>query len=100
MPREHERFPYYAEIIMESATGTREARISDISVGGCYIDTIAPLREGDEISFEFENPAGARLRFTGTIAYVLENMGFGIKFTNLSDAHKAAIEQIIKASGG
>jgi hypothetical protein len=99
MPREEERFPFYTEIMVESAAGTRGARISDVSPGGCYIDTIVPAREGEEISFEIKDRTGANLRFNGVVAYVLENMGFGIKFTNLSDDHRAAIDEIIKASG-
>lgn len=99
MPREEERVPFYTEIMLESGAGIRGARISDVSPGGCYIDTISPANEGESVSFEFKNPAGARLKFTGTVAYVLPNMGFGIKFTDLTDQHKAAIEQIMKASG-
>lgn len=100
MPREEERFQFYTEIMLESAAGIRGARISDLSPGGCYIDTISPASEGENVSFEFKNPEGVRLRFSGTVAYVLPNMGFGIKFTDLTDEHKAAIEQIIKSSGG
>jgi hypothetical protein len=100
MPRKEERLQYFAEITLESAAGTHGARISDISRGGCYIDTIAPAQEGEEISFIFENAADAGLRFTGIVTYVLENMGFGIKFTRLTNAHFDAIEQIINKSAG
>jgi hypothetical protein len=100
MPRELERYQYFVEIVLESASGKRDARISDISAGGCYIDTIVRVYEGEEIAFEFKEPTGENLRFTGTVAYVLEGMGFGIKYTNLTDAHQAVIDQIIKSSGG
>ena len=53
MPREEERVPYYTEIMLESAAGMRGARISDVSAGGCYVDTISPAIEGEPISFEF-----------------------------------------------
>jgi hypothetical protein len=99
MPREQERIPYYTEIMLESAAGMRGARISDVSPGGCYVDTISPAIEGETVSFEFKNPAAARLKFTGIVAYVLPNLGFGIKFTDLSDDHKAAIDEIMKAAG-
>jgi hypothetical protein len=99
MPREEERVPYYTEIMMESSAGMRGARISDVSPGGCYVDTISPAIEGEAISFQFKNAAASRLKFTGTVAYVLPNLGFGIKFTDLTDEHKAAIDQIMKAAG-
>jgi hypothetical protein len=100
LPREDERFPYFTEIMLESGAGVRGARMSDVSAGGCYIDTISPAIEGESVSFEFKDSSGDRLRFTGTVAYVLPNMGFGIKFTDLTDEHKTAIDGIIKASGG
>ena len=99
MPREDERVPFYTEIMLESAAGMRGARISDVSPGGCYVDTISPAIEGEAISFQFKNPKDPKLKFTGTVAYVLPNLGFGIKFTDLTDEHKAAIDAIIKASG-
>jgi PilZ domain-containing protein len=99
-PREDERFPYYTEIMIQSASGTRGARISDVSQGGCYIDTITPAREGEDISFDIMRPSGETVRFTGTVAYVMENLGFGIKFTDLTDEQRTAIDQIITASGG
>src|SRR5258708_16011487 len=100
MPRYREGYQYFVEVVVESASGRRDARISDISAGGCYIDTIVHVYEGEEIAFEFKQPTGESLRFTGTVAYVLEGMGFGIKFTNLTDDHQAVIDQIIKSSSG
>jgi len=99
MPREDERVPYYTEIMLESAAGMRGARISDVSPGGCYVDTISPAIEGEEISFQFRNPKDSKLKFTGMVAYVMPNLGFGIKFTDLTDEHKAAIDEIIKIAG-
>jgi hypothetical protein len=98
MPRELERYQYFVEIELELASGRRDARISDISAGGCYIDTIIGVYEGEEVAFEFKQSTGENLRFTGTVAYVLDGMGFGMKFTNLSKEHEAVINQIIKSS--
>jgi len=100
MPRELERYQYFVEIVLESASGRRDARISDISAGGCYIDSIAVAKEGEDVSFEFKQIADENLKFTGTVAYVLEGMGFGIKFTNLTNEHQKVINQILESRGG
>jgi hypothetical protein len=99
-PREDERFPYFTEIMIQSASGTRGARISDVSHGGCYIDTITPAREGEEISFDIKSRSGETVRFTGSVAYVMENLGCGVKFTNLTDEQRVTIDEILTASGG
>ncbi len=45
MPRKEERVPFLMEILLESASGKREARISDIGPEGCYIDSIVTTQE-------------------------------------------------------
>ena len=95
MPRSSERVPYYVEVTLESSSGKLETRISDISPGGCYIDSTATVNSGEKVAFELKRPDGTSLRFTGTIAYVLDGFGFGVQFTDLSDQQKAAIDEII-----
>ena len=86
MPRQQERRDYLTEIVLESASGRRIARISDIGPGGCFIDAITPVQPGEPVTFEVENGAGP-LRFTGRVAYVLTGCGFGAEFTDLTDLH-------------
>ena len=100
MPREQERVTYLIEIVLECASGKREARISDLSPGGCYIDSIVAVQEGEPVGFSLNSPDGETLPFTGEIAYVLDGFGFGVKFTGLTDEHKTFLDQVIKAHGG
>ena len=99
MPRQQERVNYLIEIVLECASGKREARISDLSPGGCYIDSIVAVQEGESVSFSLNAPSGETLPFTGDIAYVLDGFGFGVKFTDLTDERKTFLDQVIKAHG-
>ena len=92
--REDERKPFIAEIVLEFASGKRQERISDISAGGCYVESIISVQVGDEINFELVDPNGDRLPFTGQIAYHFDGMGFGVKFTNLTDEQKEFLQKI------
>lgn len=100
MPRQQERVTYLIEIVLECASGKREARISDLSPGGCYIDSIVAVQEGEPVAFSLNSPTGDTLPFTGEVAYVLDGFGFGVKFTDLTDERKAFLDDIIKAHGG
>jgi len=93
--REAERKPFLAEVILEFASGKRQVRVSDISAGGCYIESIISVQVGDQLQFELVRPGGEHLPFTGEIAYHFEGMGFGVKFTNLTDEQKKFLENII-----
>ncbi len=86
----------FNKIILESASGKREARISDISTSGCYIDTIAAANEGETVSFEIVRPDGNRVKFTGKVAYALEGFGFGVRFTDLSEEKILFLNEIIR----
>jgi hypothetical protein len=87
MNRKHERVEVVKEIVLEATAGGRPSRISDMSIGGCYIESINNYRTGEILHFDLANTAGQVLRFSGSVAYVLEGFGFGLTFTNLTPAH-------------
>ena len=93
MPREHERTTFFAETVLESASGRQPARISDISVGGCYIDTIVEVNVGDEVAFEIPGAEAGPLRFNGTVTYHFVGMGFGVQYLNLTDVQSQFLKQ-------
>jgi hypothetical protein len=92
MPREHERSSYFAETILESSSGRQPARISDISCGGCYIDTIVEVNVGEVVAFEVDFENGP-VKFTGTVAYHFAGMGFGVKYSNLSESQSQFLDK-------
>ncbi|MEP7212552.1 MAG: PilZ domain-containing protein [Acidobacteriota bacterium] len=96
MPRKDERVAYINEVVLEWASGKREARITDLSSGGCYVDTIATIPEGESLSFSVQFADGESIALTGDVAYVMPGFGFGIKFTDLSAETKAVLDRLIK----
>jgi hypothetical protein len=83
MTRQHERREHFTEIILESASGRREARMTEVSMGGCFIESIADSQVGEGVSFEIKDH-DPPVRFTGNIAYTLPGVGFGVRFTEFS----------------
>jgi len=100
MPRNYKRFPISLEIVLTFSSGKREARISDLSRGGCYVDIIVNVSEGETIDFRLQTATGEWMDLTGEVIYYLPNFGFGIRFTNLSEENQKLIEQIITDHGG
>ena len=93
--RDHERKQFFAEATLEFTSGKYQARISDISLGGCYVDSIASVVEGEAISLTLGIGSGEPQRFTGEVAYVLRGFGFGVRFTGLTDEKMDFLRQII-----
>lgn len=100
MPRKEERVSYLKEVELEFASGRRSARISDISPGGCYIDTIAQVPVGDPVSLHISASDGESMLFKGKIAYVLDGNGFGVEFVDVSDEQREFLRKIVTSSGG
>ena len=93
--RDHDRKQFFAETILEFTAGKYQARISDISLGGCYVDSIASVMEGEVISLTLAVGSGEPQRFTGVVAYLLPGFGFGIRFTDLTDEKTQFLRQLI-----
>jgi hypothetical protein len=87
------RRPFLTEAeVMEPPAGTwLKTRLSDLSLSGCYVDTLHPL------------PAGARIRLRvvrnkiilealATVIYSEPRLGMGVSFTQLSPEQKSILE--------
>lgn len=99
-PRQHERVSIMLEAVWESASGKHNARMSDISMGGCYIDTIQHVTVGENVLFSVHLPTGHWIQVRGEVAHHFAGVGFGLRFINLTDEDKVLIAEVIRAHGG
>jgi len=99
MPRQQERVQYLEEVELSFASGKRMARVSDISTGGCYIDSIATVPVGEPVSIDISHNGGERRQFSGKVAYVLDGFGFGVQFVDLTDDQTAFLKRIVDSKG-
>ena len=94
MPRKYHRFSQMIEIHLESDSGRHEAHISDISLGGCFVDSIAAAKEGEVVRFDLTMEERS-FHLVGEVAYVFPGNGYGIKFTEIPDG----FEKVLAHSG-
>lgn len=100
MSRKLNRINVSLDIMLEWASGQRQARISDISLGGCFIDTLANLRAGEAVKFMMKVSEGEWMEFAGQVRYALPGFGFGVLFAPLSDEQRSVIEHLILMHNG
>jgi hypothetical protein len=78
---------------VDQATQTRaSARISEISLGGCYLDVLNPLPADAIISLRIVRDTGA-FETKARIAYVHPGFGMGVAFLETDPAHKSLLEK-------
>lgn len=95
--RKFHRVPTLIDVVWEGGMGTYEARTGDISTGGCFIDTIGQAKVGETINFRLRLPSGEWIALRGKVTYEYPNMGFGVRFTDISDADQKRLEWLVKA---
>jgi len=96
--RNQERVPASIEVLWVGNAGKYESRTSDLSLGGCFVDTVAQVELGNIITFSLQLPAGESIDIEGEVVYTYPSMGFGLRFTNVSDSDRRKLEGIIKAA--
>jgi hypothetical protein len=93
--REENRVPVSLEVSWEGESGKHTARVSDISLGGCYLDTLGSAAPGEIIGLAIKLPDGGMLNLRGEVAYHLQNQGFSVCFTYLTDEEQYSLSQLI-----
>lgn len=74
-------------------------RCSDLSPGGCYIDTISPFPVGAVVRIRMER--GLREFESGAVVtYALASMGMGIAFTEIKPEHQEVLRSWIGELSG
>lgn len=80
----------------ESMSRSHEARVDDVSLGGCFVDTLGRVELNEAVNLEIQLPSGEWLSLQGCVASYQPNVGFGMSFTSLSEAQTVALKQLIE----
>lgn len=98
--REHPRVSAPLSVILDCSSGKREVRVSDLSVGGCYVDSIAGVGAGERVGLKLILPGDRSEQIYGTVVYVHEGIGFGVQFNDMNREQRTVLEQLILLNGG
>lgn len=94
--RRDPRYPLVAEArIADVGSGTEiKLRTSDLSITGCYLDTVSPLPNGTNIVLKICRDNGL-FETNGKVVYVHPGMGMGVCFTDTRPAQQAILQRWI-----
>jgi hypothetical protein len=83
-----------AEVTEREAQTLLSARLSEIGLGGCYVDTLSPFPDGTLVYIRVIRDGGA-FECEGKVAYVHASFGMGIAFTNIALDQRRMLENWI-----
>ena len=93
--RSTERKIVLLEARWESMSRKHEARVDDVSLGGCFVNTYGPVEINEPVSLHIQLPSGETLNVRGTVVTYQPGVGFGMAFTDLSNEEEAALKELI-----
>lgn len=87
------------EAVWDGTAARYEARISDISLSGCYMDTMGESEVGALIRFRFQLPCGEWLDLQAEVVHYQRTVGIGLRFVSLSQDEEAKIRELLNEEG-
>src|SRR5258705_1912121 len=89
------------DVVWQGSSGKQDARMSEISMDGCFIDSRVQGRAlGDRVEFKVHLPDGPWVSLQGELINEDYPIGFGLRFSGLTDGDKAILAQVVAAHGG
>ena len=97
--RRNQRKHVLLEARWESLSKRHEARVDDVSMSGCFVNTYGPVEVGEPVALSVLLRSGEWLALRGYVATYQHGVGFGMAFTDLSEEEQKALQELI-ATGG
>lgn len=99
--RKNTRFTVSASAeLFESQTSTRlNRRVSDVGMGGCYIDTVSPFPIGTALLIRLVSGKHS-VAAKAAVVYAQVGMGMGLVFTEISADHKEKLSAWLREVNG
>ncbi len=93
--RNNERFSVNIEVEWEGLVGRKAGTISDISVNGCFVLCSGDVQDSENVKIFFPLTDGRTIQFWGEVANHALEIGFAMRFIELSDAQKDFLEKFV-----
>ena len=93
--RREERLEVCLDAVWDGKSGNYIARVTDLSEGGCYVDTLGEAHVGEILSFKLQLPSGEWLELNGEVAHETPPLGFGLRFVYLGDDQAEKLRSLI-----
>lgn len=72
------------------------ARVTDLSAGGCFLDTVGEVREGEIVGFRVLLPDDDWLYLEGEVRHHTPGSGFGVQFVELIDEQTEKLNWLLR----
>jgi len=93
--RGKQRLSVSLNAMWDSSTEAHSARITDLSEGGCYLDSVGEVRRGEIVGFRVLMPDDDWLYLEGEVRHH-NAAGFGVQFVELNDDQTEKLKWLMR----
>jgi hypothetical protein len=92
--RRHERYPFTSavEVVVRESQTRIQGRTSDLSRGGCFVDTTSAFPAGSTVTMRLTKD-NRTFEADAEVVYSLAGMGMGVKFTSADTEQLGTVEK-------
>ena len=101
--RNEKRLEVCLDAVWDGNSGNHPARVTDLSDGGCYVDSLGESQVGEILNIKLQLQNGDWLELSGEVAHQMPPMGFGVRFIDLTSEqlqNLRSLLEILQNSGG
>lgn len=98
--KENEQVIVSLDVVWQGGAGKYDARMGEISMNGCFIDSMGQEILGEKINFKVRLPSGIWVNLEGEVIYQEYPIGFEVRFTDLTAENRKLILEVVAAHGG
>lgn len=89
------RFSVNISVEWETAAGRKKGTVNDISREGCFVLCSGEVEDGERVLLFFPLSDGMKVQFTSEVVNHTFEIGFGVRFSELSAAQKDFLSKLI-----
>jgi hypothetical protein len=86
----------HLDAVWHGGEARHTARITDLSEGGCYLDTVGEVMTGEIVAFRVLLPDDDWLYLEGEVRHHRHGMGFGVRFVGLNEEQMEKLLLLLK----
>jgi len=94
--RSKPRLSVSLDAVWNGETGRQSARMTDLSEGGCYMDTVGEVLKGEIVGFRILLPDDDWLYLEGEVKHHRQGFGFGVQFVDLNDEQTTKLQMLLR----
>jgi hypothetical protein len=95
--RTEKRYVVNIEIEWEGLIGRKPGTISDISTQGCFVLCSGDVEDGENVKIFLPLSDGMKVQFWAEVVNHVFEIGFAVRFIELSEAQKDFLEKFIES---